>query len=178
MSSAAHYHVYYDSTTDKVTVKGVSDEEAAHPYTPHGINTFFNVFGGQIPLSAPQQTFDYLGVPLLAPNYSFGIADYIPAASQIDSEALVAEIRREFHDPARPGPPPSATSLKTIASIEVVRRRYVITLAGIVPLQGNDDYDLHLTPLSDPGGCERYGLTFVHLPPTNSAVRETLSPAA
>lgn len=149
VASAAHYHLYYDSWTNKVSVDAVSDEELAHPYTPHGINTFINLFGATIPTSAPQNTFDYLGVPVLAPNYGFGVGTYTPRTTPLSGMDLVNEIRREFHDPAPHRPAPD-TGLKTIAAIEVVRRAYIITLAGLVQSGDHDDYDLVLTPVRDP----------------------------
>ncbi len=150
--SSAHYHLYYDSSADSVKVNAVSDEELAHPYTPHGINTFFNVFGGSLPLSAPQHTFDYLGVPVLAPNYSFGIAPYVAPAAAPDSAELVREIRQEFHDPVKPATASAGDSqLKTIASVAVVRRRYIIELNGTTAIDGHEDYDLRLQPVRDPG---------------------------
>ncbi len=153
IAAAAHYHGYYDSRRDHVAMNGVSDEEVAHPYTPHGINTYLNLFGGSIPLSSPQHTFDYLGVPLLAPNYSFGIAAYLPHSADADSAELVQEIRREFHDPvpARTQTQAAQSGLKTIATIEVVRRSYIITLKGIVPMDDHTDYDLLMQPVRDPG---------------------------
>src|SRR5579872_2233859 len=45
VASQAHYHSYYDSLTNRVSVNAVSDEEIAHPYTPHGISVFFRPFG-------------------------------------------------------------------------------------------------------------------------------------
>jgi hypothetical protein len=149
--STAHYHAYYDTSSNQVVLDAVSDEERAHPYVPHGINTRLNLFGGSIPLSSPQHTFDYLGVPLLAPNYSFGIARVPPHIAKTDSAELVREIRAEFHDPAPPRKQPAQKSgLKTIASVEVTHRHYVITLAGITTIGGHDDYDLRLKPISDP----------------------------
>lgn len=146
--SVAHYHLYYDAVANHVSVRAVSDEEIAHPYTPHGINVIFSPFGGRIPLSSPEQTFDYLGVPVLAPNYSFGISTYVPHATYENSDELVAEIRREFHDP---GPRRPASGLKTIANIDVVRRSYVISLIGLAEVDGHTDYELQLQPLRDPG---------------------------
>lgn len=150
-SSAAHYHSYYDSVQNRVDVNAVSDEEIANPYTPHGISVFFSPFGAHIPLSSPERTFDYLGVPVLAPNYSFGIAGFVPRSPGTNDPELVAEIRREFCDPtpnrnARPD-----SGLKTIASVEIVRRTYVIELAGMSQIGGHDDYDLKLRPISEPG---------------------------
>ncbi len=150
-TSEAHYHSYYDSVENRVDVNAVSDEEIAHPYTPHGIDVFFTPFGARIPLSSPERTFDYLGVPVLAPNYSFGIASSVPHAPDADNLELVAEIRREFCDPVPPTSARPDTGLKTIASIEIVRRAYVIQLSGITTINGHPDYDLTLRPISDPG---------------------------
>lgn len=151
-ASASHYHLYYDAQANSVKVNAVSDEELAHPYTPHGINTFFNLLGGSIPLSAPQHTFDYLGVPVLAPNYSFGIAPYIVPSPAANSGELVREIRREFHDPAKPVTAANGNStLKTIATVAVVRRHYIIQLNGTEAIDGHQDYDLRMQPVRHPG---------------------------
>jgi hypothetical protein len=151
IASSAHYHLYYDSMADSVKVNATSDEELAHPYTPHGINTFFNFFGGMIPMSSPQHTFDYIGVPVLAPNYSFGIAPYLPASPEVNSQELVQEIRREFHDPAKSQNVSAPSGLRTIASVDVIRRRYIINLNGTATVDGHEDYDLRLRPVRDPG---------------------------
>ncbi len=151
VASEAHYHSYYDSLVNRVNVTAVSDEEIAHPYTPHGISVFFSPFGAHIPLSSPENTFDYLGVPLLAPNYSFGISTYVPRDPAANSAELVAEIRREFCDPPPVKRQAPDSGLKTIASIDVVRRSYIITLNGITALNGHKDYDLTLRPIRDPG---------------------------
>jgi hypothetical protein len=151
VTSEAHYHSYYDSLVNRVNVTAVSDEELAHPYTPHGISIFFSPFGAHIPLSSPEHTFDYLGVPLLAPNYSFGISTYVPRDPDANSAELVAEIRRDFCDPPPVKRPMPDSGLKTIANIDVVRRSYIITLNGITALNGHKDYDLTLRPIRDPG---------------------------
>lgn len=140
-------------------VIGVTDEELAHPYTPHGINTYLNLFGSGkgIPLSAPQHTFDFLGVPILAPNYSFGVAHYVPHKTDPDYAALVQQIRRDFRDPAKAfsAPPASSNGLKTIASVQAISRDYVMRLVGMEIVRGHDDYYLALEPVRDP---KRYRL--------------------
>jgi hypothetical protein len=151
ISSQAHYHSYYDSVENQIEVDAMSDEEVAHPYTPHGISVFFTPFGAHIPLSSPEQTFDYLGVPVLSPSYSFGIAASGAHGPDANGLELVAEIRREFCDPGPPGRLPPDTGLKTIASIEIVRRVYVIRLSGTTTVHGHRDYDLTLRPVSEPG---------------------------
>ena len=152
VTSHTHYHASYDAEHNVVSVNPDSDEELAHPYTPHGINTFFNFFGGSIPMSAPQNTFDYLGVPRLAPNYSFGIvpSDEVPRTG-LSGMDLVREIRKEFHDPFPPQRQQHSSDLKTIALVVVAHRQYEIRLAGSQPLGNHDDYDLVLKPIADPG---------------------------
>lgn len=157
--STAQYRSYYDSTTGAVRVIGVTDEELEHPYKPRGINTYLNLFGSGkgIPLSSAQRTFDYLGVPLLAPNYWFGVAHYVPHKSDPDYEGLVQEIRREFHEPPKTilATPPAQSGLKTIASVQAIYRDYVIQLLGVETFHGHDDYHLALHPLHEP---DRYRL--------------------
>lgn len=151
-TSVARYHSYYDSTNGAVRVVGVTEDELAHPYTPHGMNTFLNLFGSSIPLSPAQRTFDYLGVPVLAPNYFFGLARYAPKALPVDEDALVQEIRREFHEPPKaivPSASPAAR-MKTIANVEAVYRDYVIHLAGTESVNGHRDYHLSLAPVRSP----------------------------
>jgi hypothetical protein len=145
----SHYHSFYDATNDTVHVDGVSDEERAHPHVPPpGFN--FNLFGA-IPLSKPEEPVDYLGVPELAPNYSFGMAQYVPGRAK-DPKELVQEIRRQFHDRPAPVPtaPPAGSGLKIIGSVEATRRDYVVTLDGVERVSGHADYHLTLRPTRDP----------------------------
>ncbi|HKU66988.1 MAG TPA: hypothetical protein VJP85_04335 [Candidatus Baltobacteraceae bacterium] len=156
VTSQAHYHVRYDTADSRVTLAAVSDEELAHPYTPHGINFFYNISfyggGGGIPGSSPQHTFDYLGVPELAPNYAFGIVPSgAPPNTQLRGMDLVREIRREFHDPLPPQRVRADSgNLKTIAIVIVAHRQYDIRLVGAEPLLGHIDYHLALKAVSDP----------------------------
>lgn len=152
VTSQAHYHASYDSAQNRVTIHAVSDEEIAHPYTPHGMNVAFNLLGAEVPLSAPQQTFDYLGVPMLAPNYSFGIVASGPVNTVPGDNELVQAIRDEFHDPLPLRKRQSdQQGLKTIAEVAVAHRRYAIALQGTEPLDGHVDYHLTLRPLANPG---------------------------
>jgi hypothetical protein len=147
VTSQGHYHAWYDALQNRVRVIGASDEELAHPYTPHGIK--LGILG--MPIGAPEHTFDYLGVPVLAPNYSFGLVPNGPVNTVQNSAQLVREIRREFHDPAPPRPQPSDSGLKTIAEVVVAHRQYVITLSGTQMLNGHPDYHLTLRPVTSPG---------------------------
>lgn len=138
VTSSAHYHAYYRTPGDQVVLNAVSDEESAHPYTPKGMKTEINLslYGAplrSIPLSAPENTFDYLGVPMLTPNYSFGIAHAVPHVKTATDVNLTSQ-----------------NGLKTIASLQVTHRHYAISLAGIVPVGEHEDYHLLLRPIDDP----------------------------
>ncbi|MGZ3504356.1 MAG: hypothetical protein ACXVAW_07310 [Vulcanimicrobiaceae bacterium] len=147
----SHYHLLYDAVNDYVSFDAVSEEERDHPHVaPPGVNFGINIFGGFLPVSKPEEPVDYLGVPELAPNYSFGIAKYVPGRPH-DSKDLVQEIRREYHDPApaATAPPPSS-DLKVIGNVEAMRRDYVMTYDGIEPVNGHDDYHVSLRATHDP----------------------------
>jgi hypothetical protein len=141
-----HYHAAYAPLSQTLSVDGVSDEERAHPHVPKGINVALLVF----PVGKPEERMDFIGVPRLAPNYAFGIAPH-PGASPAP-ENLVAEIRREFHDPPPKRPPASTstTDLPEIAAVLAVHRDYTISFGGVEPIDGHDDYHLVLEPLRDP----------------------------
>lgn len=145
-----HYRLTYDALHDVVHVDPASDEERAHPHVvPPGPNV--NFFSLRLSRAEPRT--DYLGVPLLAPNYSFGIAHYVPKG-QLTGMDLVREIRKEFHDPAKRTPPP-ASGLPEIANVEAIAHDYDIKLAGLEPIAGHTDYHLVLHPVRDP---KRYRL--------------------
>ncbi|HEY8296852.1 MAG TPA: hypothetical protein VIG32_02380 [Candidatus Baltobacteraceae bacterium] len=147
VAKSSHYNSLYDATSDLVRVDGVSEEQRAHPHVaPTGVN--FNIMG--IGVSKPEEPVDYLGIPELAPNYSFGIASYVPGRTK-DPAALVAAIRRQFHDPApRPTARPANGGLKVIGDVEAMRRNYVMTYDGIEPIDGHLDYHLSLRPTHEP----------------------------
>lgn len=142
-----HFASRYDARQDEVHTSGVSAEELAHPHVPTGgFNIMLKGFG----INRPEDPVDYLGVPLLAPNFSFGIAKYAPAA-QADSSELVRQIRAQYHDPA-PARAPQAESpgLKEIGSVEAVARDYTIVMEGIEAVDGHPDFHLSMHPLHQP----------------------------
>ncbi len=147
------YASEYNAVTNVVQIDPVSDYERAHPVHPKGMNFFFN---GAIPLGKPQPQVDFLGVPYLAPTYSFGMAPFVPAPAPtpFNSAALVDEIRKELHDP-NPRATPSVTvtphGLEEIATVYAHNRDYTITLLGIDTVDGHACYHLGLTPTRDPG---------------------------
>jgi hypothetical protein len=153
------YWSAYDSVDQQIMVDSVSDYERAHPtYAAHGLNLHFQIPLVQKAVGKSQPPTDYLGVPLLAPNYTFGMAQ-IPKTNPNgpDAAELVREIRAEFHDPA-PNRPEAGASPGVLPIIEretVYNRAYRVTLVGIESTYGVPAYHLHLQALRDP---ERYRL--------------------
>lgn len=147
-----------DTSTDSINVQATSAEESAHPYVPHGmtwrtkitigyagkpvLGARPTVDGGPttikvsktMPLSQPQQ-YDLLGVPVLSPTYSFGLA-----MQEISSSSAAS---------AEPGVS-SNPALRTIASIIAVHRDYDIRYDGTAVVDGATCYHLDLTPRRDP----------------------------
>jgi hypothetical protein len=146
------YQMGYDGSDGSLAFDPVSDYEQAHPYYPHGFNFALPFVG---PIHAPPLV-DFLGVPMLAPNYGFGIGATprsIPP-DQLSSAELVREVRAAFHDPdprasATPSPSPSP-GLREIAVVSTRVRTYDITLVGIESIDGEPVYHLKLRPLRDP----------------------------
>ena len=153
-----HYKAFYDSLHANVDVNAVSVEEHADPHVPAGVNlsvrpkrNFKTIFVK--PVGRPEDAVDFLGIPRLAPNYSFGVAPHSTAiADQSDAEqraALVREIREQYNDPM-----PSQKAqvlerdepLKEIANVTTANRSYVVSFNGVENLNGRDTYHLSLRP--------------------------------
>jgi hypothetical protein len=160
-----HYNSSYDAVANDVRVDPVSAEERAHPYVAKGINLRLqlNLCMGlcqllkPVPLNKPQQPPDYIGVPVLAPNYNFGIAPYILPQPRNDMK-IVAQIRDEYRDPMPPEKARAAggnSELKVIGDVRAVSRTYVISYAGLETIDGTAAYHLALRPTHDP---QRYRL--------------------
>jgi hypothetical protein len=160
VQKASHYSATYDALHDRIYVDPVSDEERDNPHVPTGTNmtlepkrnwmTLFKKHVGQA-----EEAVDFLGVPMLAPNYSFGIAPYVApsVASQADQAALVAEIRRQFNDPIASGRTQELdkiSSLREIGRVVSTNRDYTISFDGIEPLEGCTAYHLSLRPTHAP----------------------------
>jgi hypothetical protein len=148
------YWSAYDSTDGQIAVDSVSDYERSHPtYAAPGVNVKIPLLSS---LVKPQPPTDYLGVPLLAPNYTFGMAD-IPRTNPSGESDLerVTDVRTQFHDPTpvdrAAEPSPTSGALPTIAKETVYGRNYRITLAGVESTYGVPAYHLHLQALHDPG---------------------------
>lgn len=145
------YASSYDGTTNVVYVDPVSDYEIEHPVKPTGVN--IGLFFWQS--NKPLPPVDFIGVPRLRPNYTFGMAPFVPAPTPtpFNSAALVDEIRAEHHDPnprVTPTPmlPPEPRVIDTVFASN---RAYAITLVGNEPVDGHDCYHLALKPLRNPG---------------------------
>lgn len=147
-----HYHEYWFPDTGRIVVQPpVSDEQIADPYKPSAGVNFMNVWNIGGPREGTGVKGDLFDVPVLAPNYSFGMAVYEPR-SQMSSAEIVEQVRREFHDPApqKVAALEAKSGLKTIAVVTSAAREYRITLVGEDPVAGHLDYHLALQPLADP----------------------------
>jgi hypothetical protein len=147
------YRSALDASDGSIGVDPISDWELQHPATGSGVNMSF-LF---LRVGKPEAPEDFIGVPVLSPAYSFGMAPFpetVPDAKLSDAE-LVAKIRKEFHDPnprasAAPASTPSS-SLREIATVVAYKRDYAISLVGDETVDGRLCYHLHLAPLHDPG---------------------------
>ena len=142
------YQSAYNATTNDVWVEPVSDYERAHPPSGSGVNVGLLFWR----IGKPQPPTDFLGVPKLSPTYSFGISKFVPVQPPhppSDAE-LVAEIRKEYHDPnprATIAPTPPPVSIREIFDVTVYKRDYVITVAGEDSINGHRCYHLVMQPV-------------------------------
>lgn len=149
-----HYHLAFDGPRAKIYVNPVSDEERLAPPDPNGMTfhliprrQFMPIFDKKV--GHPDEAVDYLGIPMISPTYSFGMSAQ-SFEGDADPNALVEEIRSEFKDPT-----PAMTArelvtaggMKTIVSVTEYKRRYDVTLEGIVDLDGHACYHLSLVPI-------------------------------
>jgi hypothetical protein len=152
-SRVEHYDSAYNAVTGDLWVDSISDYETAHPVKPSGFQ--FNIMG-LAKIGKPLPPVDFVGVPLLAPTYSFGIAKWIPMEAPhapTDAE-LIAQIRQQFHDPnprakSSPAATPASSGLQEIATVIAFKRDYAISLLGIDTIDGRSCYHLGLRPLHD-----------------------------
>lgn len=158
VDKSKHYHVTYDAQNDQIDVNAVSDEEKAAPPIPNGLTWHLlpkrqnkALFDKKV--GNPGEAVDYLGVPKLTPTYSFGMKTHAGTETGLDADALVAQIREQFHDPmpaAKNNELASQGRLKSIASVTSRARTYTIRLAGIEPIEGHNCYHLSLRPNGNP----------------------------
>jgi hypothetical protein len=147
------YETRFDATGDDISVDPVSDFEKENPVRPPGgLNV--SLFGFYR-IGKPEPQVDFLGVPLLTPTYSFGMAPFVPAPepTPFNSAALVAEIRKEYHDPdprVTPTPTPSAEP-PVIAVVVAAHRTYIMRYVGQETVNGHLCYHVSLRAVHDPG---------------------------
>lgn len=141
------YEGRFNALTGTVDVDPTSDYEREHPPTGSGVRVSLFGAGMTAPSSA---AVDFIGVPVLAPNYAFGMWKFVPQrdepASNLD---LVRQIRNEFHDPA-PRPLPSSQPASAIATVVAYERVYDITRAPDEVVGATACIHLLLRPRSDP----------------------------
>jgi hypothetical protein len=125
---------------EDVRVEGVSDEEQAAPHESRGVNFKFSFSigwntgsGGQSETVTQdahrkEASPDYLGIPLITPNYSFG---------------LTSEQRAAL-------PQTGVSNLRTIATVTATDRIYKVSLLGKETIGGLYTYHLHLEPTTRP----------------------------
>lgn len=132
------FHATYLLDKDYLHVRLISDEEARAPYVPRGTHISIALFGFQlVGLSRaltqqvnhdPPPT-DFLGIPFLKPNYTFGLVrERIPASSSSDAPS----------------------TLRVIGSTSSKSRLYAVELLGIESAGGARAYHLKLRPLREP----------------------------
>jgi hypothetical protein len=174
-----HYHLAYDTRSGQITVDPVSAEEKTTPPVPKGIifhliprRNFAPIMDKRV--GNPGEAVDYLGVPMIAPTYSFGMA-VAGTPDESPDNALVAQIRKQFNDPM-----PSAKSqelasngkIQTITSVTTFLRRYTIAYGGEDSIDGHDCYHLLLVPNYDP---KRFRLREVWVDEQNYETRRLIS---
>lgn len=157
VDKSKHYHLTYDSQDDAINVRAVSDEELAAPVVANGLTIHLQpkrqgrvLFDKKV--GNPGEAVDFLGIPELTPAYSFGIGKHAREGGA-DDDALINDIRSEFHDPM-----PAAKSreleangkLKAIAVVTSRVQTYSIRLAGIDAVNEHDCYHLLLQPIRNP----------------------------
>ncbi len=147
-----HYNARWFASDGTISIHPLSWEQEAHPYVP---GTGFNF--GPLSIGAPHDgggiKDDLLGLPMLAPNYSFAIAPYVPPVRLTTAE-IVERIRAEYHDPS----PAKIAALERLDGPRVIatvtssaKHDYTVTLVGTEPYADHSDYHLRLEPLRDPG---------------------------
>ena len=146
------YTSAYDSTDGTTWVDPVSDYELAHPATGRGVNFGFGAGSGSGSGHQAAPDIDFIGVPMLAPNYSFTIGRFNATASPVlDSPAVVEAVREQFHDRPRPTVAPTSTGLPEIGAVVAYNHEYTIGRAGDDVINGAGAYHLTLAPFHRDG---------------------------
>jgi hypothetical protein len=177
-----HYTATYDAAHDRIYVDAVSEEEREAPHVPTGMEmtlepkrNWMSLFKKHV--GNPEEAVDYLGVPVLAPNYSFGIAPYVPdvATSEADRDALIASIRSQYHDPMsaeKEQQLDASDGLHQIGRVTSRDRDYDIVNKGVESVDGRDAYHLSLRPKHSP---DRYRLRDIWIDAASGATLKLIT---
>ncbi len=154
VDKSKHYHLTYDAQSDIINVNAVSDEELAAPVQARGFTIHLQprrqgrvLFDKKV--GNPGEAVDYLGIPRVAPTYSFGMSKHAREDGRND-EALINDIRSEFNDPmpaVKTQQLEANGKLKAIAVVTSRAQTYTIRLAGIDAIDGHDCYHLAMQPV-------------------------------
>jgi hypothetical protein len=158
VEKSRHYHLTYDAQTEAINVNPISDEEHAAPPVVKGFLWHLQpkrqhqvLFDKKV--GNPGDAVDFLGVPKLAPTYSFGMKVHGGSENGPDDDALIAQIRAQFNDPMPASKDQELSTqgkLKSIASVTSRARAYTIHLAGMDTIDGTRCYHLLLQPNGNP----------------------------
>lgn len=142
------YTSAYDSGDGTTWIDPVSDFELAHPATGRGVDFGFGGGGGGASGHKAAPDIDFIGVPFLAPNYSFTIGRLnISTPSVDDPAAIVQAVRDQFHDPnPRSTGAPDASGLHEIGSVVAYDHDYRINRDADDIVNGDSAYHLTLSP--------------------------------
>lgn len=139
---ANHYRAYCHPKQGPIDVAPISEEEAAAPPpVVHGVNFALTAFicGGKcetgsattaVPVGHSSWHHDLIGVPLLDPTYTFGLA--------------YPEVGAPAHGAS------GVTALPVIATVSSAARIYRITFDGMAMLDGVSTYHLSLVAMRRP----------------------------
>jgi hypothetical protein len=137
--AADHYRAICSSDDGSIRVFAISDEQLAQPPpVPHGVDMHLSIAlstgrlapaVAKIPAGHPAPYQDFLGWPLLAPTYTFGMR-YAGAGTAPSS--------------------PSESSLRVIAIVSAQAPDYRVTLIDTPVVDDVTTYHLSLTPLRRP----------------------------
>lgn len=135
-SETSHYTGEYAPGSKDLHVTAMAAEQLVNPDAPHGFTVkITRRFNGKNVMAIPinkEASEDYLGVPLLDPTYSFGLAGRIETVGP------------------EPLPTNDANAPGVIGTVIARAKLYSVTLLGIEPYGEGRAYHLALTPLRDP----------------------------
>jgi hypothetical protein len=136
-----HYEAEYAPASTDLHVTTASNEQLANPEQSHGINIrITREARGQKAFSVPvtsEAPVDNMGVPLLFPTYSFGLAHTKGTGATTPGAPT-----QTVDDTSEPG---------VIGTVVSRPRTYAVTNLGLEDYEGGRAFHLSLKPLRDPG---------------------------